>query len=350
MKRLLPRLLWLALLGGGLVPPPGFAASSGPITVTDLTGRQVTLQQPARRVVCLIESALSGLYMLGAEDRIVGISTNIYDSGVFPYYAAMDPRVRGRSLPTPGNWDFVNLESVVALQPDLVVIWSGQEESIKALEEKGIPVFAVFIARFSDIFREIEALGQLTGTEARATEIVGLVQNRLAEVQRRVATAADTALPRVYFMWAQGPLETSGKNSTVQELIELAGGVNAAAESPLEHLVVNLEKVLAWNPEVVVMWYNDRLGPAEVSRTAGWRALAAIRDGRVHELPDVFSCDFWTLKYLFTVELVARWCHPTRFAGTDLTALRTELFTRLYGPKLPATALPPLELGTGVAR
>ena len=82
--------------------------------------------------------------MLGAEARLVGISTNIYQESVFPYYAAMDERIRERTLPTPGNWDFVNIESMVALQPDLVILWSGQDESIAALEEKGIPVFGVY--------------------------------------------------------------------------------------------------------------------------------------------------------------------------------------------------------------
>ena len=79
--------------------------------------------------------------MLGAESRLVGISTNIYQESIFAYYAAMDERIRERTLPTPGNWDFVNIESVVALQPDLVIIRTAQEESIAALEEKGIPVF-----------------------------------------------------------------------------------------------------------------------------------------------------------------------------------------------------------------
>ena len=147
----------LLLLAGAPALAEGVAA-------TDFRGRRIELDKPAERIVCLLESALSGLYMLGADTRLVGISTNIYQESVFPYYAAMDERIRERTLPTPGNWDFVNIESMVALRPDLVIIWSGQEESIAALEEKGIPVFGVFIEHFADIHREIIALGELTGT------------------------------------------------------------------------------------------------------------------------------------------------------------------------------------------
>ena len=88
------------------------------------------------------------------------------------------------------------------------------------------------------------------------------------------------------------------------------------------------------------MWCNDRLGPADLGEMAGWRSVSAVREGRVHELPDPFSCDFWTLKYIFTVEMVARWCHPDRFPEDDAESLRASLLNRLYGGRLGE--LPPL--------
>ena len=338
---LLPHLFAL-LLASGPVLAEGVAA-------TDFRGRRIELDKPAERIVCLLESALSGLYMLGADSRLVGISTNIYQESVFPYYAAMDERIRDRTLPTPGNWDFVNIESMVALRPDLVILWSGQEESIAALEEKGIPVFGVFIERFEDIHREIAALGELTGTGARAAELLELARKELEAVRLKVSPGReDRAPPRVYFMWAQGPLVTAGRNSTVQELIDLAGGANAAGDSELEHLIVNLENVLVWNPELIVMWCNDRLDPEDVGELSGWRSLAAVRNGRVHELPDPFSCDFWTLKYIFTVDLVARWCHPGRFDAGDPEELRSSLLNQLYAGRLGN--LPRLDSGGGERR
>ncbi len=329
-----------------LAPDPVFADA---VAATDFRGRRIELDKPAERIVCLLESALSGLYMLGADSHLVGISTNVYQGSVFPYYAAMDERIRDRTLPTPGNWDFINIESMVALQPDLVIVWSGQEESIAALEEKGIPVFGVFIERFEDIHREIAALGELTGTGERAAELLALAQQELEAVRLKVLPASeDNTPPRVYFMWAQGPLVSAGRNSTVQELIDLAGGTNAAGGSELEHLVVNLENVLVWNPELIVMWCNDRLDPEDIGGLSGWRSIAAVRNGRVHELPDPFSCDFWTLKYIFTLDLVARWCHPDRFPAGDPEELRSSLLNKLYAGRLGE--LPPLTFGQGKRR
>jgi len=205
----------------------GFLATQAlakPLEVTDFRGKRLRLAEPPRRIVCLIESALSGLYMLGAQGRVVAVSANVYAGEVHPRYAALDPRLREKKLPAPGNWDFVNLESVAALSPDLVILWSEQKESIAALEEGGVPVYAVFIDRKEDVYREIEDLGRLTGTEKRAAELVAWAEAELRSVEDRLGRSPELKRPGVYYMWAQGDLETSCRGSTVDDLIRLGGG------------------------------------------------------------------------------------------------------------------------------
>jgi iron complex transport system substrate-binding protein len=95
-------------------------------------------------------------------------ASNVYQEPLYSWYAALDPRIRERRLPAPGNWGSVSLESVLALEPDLVILWSHQADTIAALEERGVPVFGVFSKRFDDVYREMVALGRLTGREERA--------------------------------------------------------------------------------------------------------------------------------------------------------------------------------------
>jgi len=276
--------------------------------------------------------------MLGAEQQVIGISTNVYQEPVFPYYATMDSRIRNRELPTPGNWDFVNIEMVVGLRPDLVIIWSHQEESILSLEEKGIPVYGVFIEHLDDIHKELHDLGRLTGTEKRANQVIDFGEKKVAEIRSRTVNVPDEQRTRVYYMWAQGELETSGENSTVQELIHLAGARNVAGRIRQEHLVINMENILTWDPEVIVMWYNDRKDPMDIVAKGMWRSVSAVKGRRVHEFPDAFSCDLWTLKYIHAVDLVARWCYPAHFKTPVRTEQKWELFEGLYGKKLNPAA------------
>lgn len=310
------------------------AQTSGGISVADFRGKTITLRKPAERIVCLIESALSGIYMLGEERRVIGISRNVYDGTVFPFYAAMDERIRTRRLSSPGNWDFVSIESVLALRPDLVIIWSKQTESIRALEERGIPVFGVFITKREDVHREMRALGVLTGSSSRAEDLIAYTEGEIGRFRKRISAIPQGKTPGIYFMWAQGMLETSCGESTVNDLIRLSGGRNVCAGLPHEHTVVNVEQVIAWNPDLIVMWYNERKNPADVTGDPQWRVIRAVKSRRVHEFPEVFLCDLWTLKYVFAVKMVAKWAHPEMFSDIDLAKEKASMLRKLYGGRL----------------
>lgn len=307
------------------------SAVADDLVVRDFTGHEVRLTKPAERVVCLIESALSGLYMLGGQERVVAVSTNVYQEEAFRYYAAMDQRIAEKRLPTPGNWDFVSIESVVALKPDLVIIWASQKEVIAALRSKGIATYGVELATFADVFREIEDFGTLLGRSQRARELRHYGHATMAGLASAAAAIPSPQRPGVYFMWAQGPLETSGAPSTVNDLIDMAGGRNVAGEIGQEHLVVNLERLIAWQPQVVVMWPNSRLSPQELAAMPVWNRLPATRDKRIHQLPSAFFCDLWTLKFLHAVRLMAAWCHPERYSQKELTEAQRAMLIALYG-------------------
>ncbi len=312
----------------------GDGAPARPAVVVDFSGHTLQRQAPARRVVCLIESALSGIFMLGAQERVIAVSTNIYQESVHRYYAAMDPRIAAKSLPTPGNWDFVSLESVVALMPDLVIIWASQSEAIEALRRKQIPVYAVALKSLDDVYKEIHDFGVLLDCRERAADLVAYARTELEKISTSPGGPSAPRRPGVYFMWAQGELETSGTPSTVNDVIALAGGRNVCGHIRQEHVVARLEDVITWQPEVIVMWANPRSSPRQVMDMPVWRALPAARDGRVHELPSVFFCDLWTLKFLHVVQLVGHWCHPRTSGAVDLMHEKRGLLEALYGPEL----------------
>jgi iron complex transport system substrate-binding protein len=300
------------------------------IKVTDFRGVEVILEKPATRIVCLIESALSGLYMLGAESRVIAVPATVYSESVYDQYAALDERVKHKILPAPGNWDFVSLESVVALQPDLVIIWSSQKESIEAIEEHGIPVYGVSLQSLTDVYKEISDLGVLTGRQARADSLLAYTQNEIAGLSALTRPPGNDR--SVYFMWSQGLLETSGTSSLVNELVELAGAKNVC-RSTREHVVVNMESLLEWNPDVIIMWYNADRIPGDVMILPEWRSINAVKNRQVYQLPSVLLCDLWTLKFQHTAKLLASWCYPDRFKGFDIETEKNNMLLNLYGKK-----------------
>jgi len=308
---------------------PNPVDSSG-IKVTDFRGKTVHLEKPAERIVCLIESALSGLYMLRAGDRVVGISTNVTQEPLNRYYAVLDDRIADGKLPSPGNWDFVSLESVLALKPDLVIIWSEQKESIESIESHTIPVYGVFLNSFDDLTKEITDLGKLTGTSSRADSLLTFSQNLTDSLFTLLATTESK--PKIYFSWNQGLFETSGTNSTVNSLFALSGAQNAVP-IPEEHAVISLENLLNWNPDLIVLWSDPARSPADILAKPELKTLTAVKSGKVFELPSAFYCDFWTLKYHLAVRQVAEWAHPELATLALSDSLKRTILVQFYGEK-----------------
>ncbi len=305
------------------------ATTDMPLRVTDFRGKDLRFLQPANRIVCLIESGLTALYMLGTDDRVVGVTNAVYAESAARQYAALDPRIAQKKLPAAGSWGYIDLETILALQPDLVIIWSSQTEAIAAIEGHGIAVYAVFVQNFADVYKEIRDFGLLTGTSARADSLIDYAVAEVAAIQQRQHRANAKS---VYFVWPQGVLETSGKNSTVNELIELAGAKNNC-ELPQEHVIINKEMLFEREPDVMVFWNNPAKKPEKLIAEAGLSPLKAVRNGQLFELPPVFWCDLWTLKFLYAAKLLAGWCYPA--SNENLTAENelSQIIRTLYGSR-----------------
>lgn len=288
---------------------------------------------PARRIVCLLESALSTLYMLGADDALVGVPADATRGEPGARYRALDPRIARGEYPTPGNWDFISLERVLMLQPDLVVLWAAQRETIDALRRHGLRVHSVDVRSLQDVHEQVRELGRLTGRSDRAHELVQWAQ-RETEALRAAAAVSSGSRPRAFFMWPQSPLDTAGRASAAHELLELAGAVNVCTTAA-EHVVVRIDDVLAWRPDLVVMW-PSALSPIELAQRPGWRAIPAVKHGRVHVLPSPFWCDLWTLKYVYAARVIAGWSRPNGPPPPADEAELRRIMTFLYGPRAEA--------------
>ncbi len=305
-------------------------SGSEKIVVTDFRGKEIKMEKPAEKVICLIESALSGIYMLRQHNRVTGVPSAVYGENLFPYYSRLDSRISDKSLPSPGNWDFISIEQVVGSDPDLVIIWSSQTDAIENLEQFGIPVYAVMLHSFSDIYKEIQDFGILLDCSEKADSLIAYARDEMEAID---ANNKNEDPKSVYFMWSQGITETSGTNSTVNQLLEAAGVKNACTLSD-EHASVSVEKIYDWDPDMIVMWYNEKLDPVDVIHNPLLQGLRAVADGKVFELPEAFACDFWTLKMRYPVQLISNWAYDTNPDPEIQTQLLGEMYVQLYGKEL----------------
>ena len=229
---------------------------------------------PPRRIVCLTEETVETLYLLGEQDRIVGVSG----------YAVRPPQVR-REKPRVSAFISADIPKILTLAPDLVLAFSDLQADIVAdLIRAGVAVHVFNQRDLAGIFAMIRTLGAIVGAADRAERLAQGFEQRLATI---AATSRPGPRPKVYFEEWDDPL-ISGIG-WVSELIEIAGG-----EDVLPHLrackaakdrIISPDVVRDAMPDVILAsWCGKKVVPDRIRKRPGWSDIPAVRNDRIVEI------------------------------------------------------------------
>ena len=245
----------------------GTATAAG-IQVIDDAGRSLTLSRPAERIISLTPHMTELLFAAGAGGKIVG--TVEYSN--YPPAARRIARI--------GDNAQLDLERIVAMKPDLVVVWQygNAQRQLDKLLRLGIPVYYNEPRRLPDIARAIEQLGRLAGTEAVALPAAQAFTARLADLRRRYASRSPVTL--FYQIWDK-PLLTINGAHLISDVIELCGGKNVFAGLKLLTPEISTEAVLAADPEAIGGGTAEAGQTAELDAWKQWPRLKAVARGNL---------------------------------------------------------------------
>ncbi|MDF2850221.1 MAG: iron transporter substrate-binding protein [Sphingobacterium multivorum] len=298
---------------------------SNQVKAVDSRGKEVVLAHTAQRVVVLFPSLVDEVYMLGAENSLVGIPEQVYQvEDTYKFLSKLDDRIAQKTLATPtfaGQAN--NVESIVSLNPDLVLTFNTDQDNISQLEDLGIPVFTFSSQDEKSIFNELTGMGALLGKKARAEEIVQFVS---AEIKKMTAPK-DQIQKKVYYAWSKGRvLSTSGRGSLIDMAIRLSGAANAC---PLEMEAPNVgaETIYKWNPDLIILW-NSTL--ADVYNLKELAALPAVRNKQVFVMSPSFPFDPHTVKFMLFAKQIRHWCFSD-YTKQQLDQDMAIAFEKLYG-------------------
>ncbi len=246
--------------------------SLGAVSAVDDSGQAITLDKPARRIISLAPHATEILFTAGAGDRIVG-AVQYSD---YPEAAKRIPRV--------GGYSRLDLETIIALRPDLVVAWKsgnpgGQVEKLRAL---GLVIYTSEPRRIEDIADHIERLGRLAGTEAAAREAAAAFRARHRRLQRRYA--GRPAVNVFYQIWNR-PLMTVNGRHLISDVLRLCGGRNVFDKLPILAPKISVEAVLAADPEAIIASGMGAERPEWLDAWRRWRSLQAVQNNNLYFIP-----------------------------------------------------------------
>lgn len=257
----------------GILTGMPFMAHVSSRSFIDDMGRRVYLAKAPSRIISLAPSVTEMLFAIGAGAQVVGV-TQFCD---YPPEASLKTKV-GYANP--------NLESLVALQPDLIV--APQEflkpDLIGKLEQLKIPLFILSARTVEDVVGHIQTLGRMLDHRTEATVLGMDLRQQIARIKTRTQSAAPI---RVLYVLNSEPLITVGPGSFIDQLIGLAGGINIAAKSATAYPRLSMEVVLQENPDILVFPIGKTEGISESEQQSWrkWSTLTAVKENNLRQIP-----------------------------------------------------------------
>jgi iron complex transport system substrate-binding protein len=274
--------LWIGVLLWGSVP----AFSAEP--------------PPPRRIISLSPAHTEAIYQLGEEDKLVGVTT----------FCLYPPQARAKEK--IGTLLEPNMEKMVTLKPDLVLATELNPQSyLQKLRSLGLKV-VVFPPEktLNQIMDNFRSLGRIIGAADKAEKIIRDSRQRIEAVQKRVRGA-----PKIRVFWEVGafPLVTVARDTFVDELIDLAGGINIAHDLKGRYIRYSREEVIRQNPEVIILISMGEVSHEELGGWKKFKDLKAVRQNRLYIMEAHIVSSPTPLTFTKGLEQVARFLFPDRF-------------------------------------
>ena len=245
------------------------------VTLTDMTGREITLDEPATRIVALTPSDCEILYAIGAGDLLVG-------RGKYCDYPA-----EVLDIPAVESGSDTNIEQIVELQPQVLLMstMSQTDEQVQQLEAAGVHVVVSDAQDIEGVYTAIHMIGELVGKQDEAASVVESMQKTFDEIKANAGDGTKTIYfevsPLEYGLW------TAGTGTFMDEIANMMGLKNCFSD--VEGWAgISEEQVLERNPDYILtisMYYGEGPTPEEeITSRAGWENVTAVKNGKILNL------------------------------------------------------------------
>ncbi|MBA7704709.1 Vitamin B12-binding protein [subsurface metagenome] len=302
-----PKLLGIVIILVSLLlsSVTGCRSQFQPGTFTDDLGREISIEGIPQRIISLAPSNTEILFALSLGDRVVGVT----EFCNHPEAAIAKPKI--------GGFSTVDIESVVALEPDLILATSVHETKvIPRLEQLGLTVVALAPETLDRVLANIVLVGEVTGRSREATQLVTGLEERIKAITDKTDSLPESQSPRVFYVLWHEPLMTVGSEARIHELIVKAGGINIAQDLTGDYPTISLEAVILANPQVIIAGSGHGTGEDSTFQFAKTEPILEDIDARRHGRVYKIDADLPSRpgpRIVDALEELARLIHPEIF-------------------------------------
>ncbi len=269
-----------------------------PLTITDSYGREVTIEKKPESVISIAPSITETIFAIGAENILKGRT----DYCTYPQAA--------EKIASIGSMRNPSIEAIAALGPDLVIASTHfKEETLAKLEDIGIKVVVLSSQNsFEGVYEVIENTGRILNQNKESRDLILSMKAKVETVLKKTAEVIPTEVYYVVGFGERGD-HTAGGDTFISQMIEMAGGTNAAAE--VKGWSYSLEKLIEKDPYMMVCSVHDN-SKRNIQATNGYQDLTSVKEGRLYEIDDDLL-DIQGPRLAQGLEALAKILHPEVF-------------------------------------
>jgi len=323
--------LILFLILGCLIASPTCGENVLTQTITDMGGNEVIVPAEVQRVVVTCYGgATQEVAVMNGTQKIIAQPPQS-----FPIFLIMFPELA--SVPDVGKFDELNLESIMKLNPDVVINSVTASKGNSKLEENSIPVIQVYTgkANLDNIYNEFRMMGDLLNEQERAENLISYWDEKKELLKERLSNIPENEKKSVYYMLGS-PLHTNGEKWWGHSFVTIAGGINVAQDIG-DVRDINAEQLAKWDPEVIIVSADEGsyVSDEVINSDPQLAGLQAIKNGEVYHIP---IGGFWwdrpspesPLGFLW----LAKTLYPETFSDIDMVKETKEFFKEFYNVSL----------------
>ncbi|MFT5572758.1 MAG: iron complex transport system substrate-binding protein [Cryomorphaceae bacterium] len=247
---------------------PSNDSISKQIIVTDFTGKQVQLAQPAQKIVALAPHVVENIFSAGAGDQLVGV----FEWSNYPEQA--------KSIEIVGGYEKTNYEKIIELNPDLIIAWEtgNSSSSVGRLTQLGFTIYIDQPNNLEDIAKSIRDIGTLSGHSKIANSVAN---NYLQELAKYKFAYRDAVKVTTFYQVWNSPLQSINGSHIISDVIETCGGTNIYADEYAVAPIINIESILERNPKAIIASGVSDARPEWLDEWLQWPSLTAVQQGNL---------------------------------------------------------------------
>ncbi len=299
------------------------------ITYQDGLGRVVKIPVPVKRAVILVGPD-DLIPALNIWNKVVGVSTYTYAHD--DLLRAAKPDWKDNVVPVASGMADVNIEALIKLRPDIVVTWSYSHKTIRFMEQNGLRVIAINPETLREFYGVIDLFGRLFGRGKEAARTINEMEGIFRLIQERVSGIPSDKIKKVLWVHYGGkPTSVACNGSLLAVMLKEIRALNPAASIMPGRggsADVSIEKIIAWNPDVIFIWGYAPYKARDILDNPQWRYIRAVKDGRVYKAPErstwspiLAPLSLWTAMRVY----------PEYFKDVDFEKVVDDFYKKVFG-------------------